>query len=93
MMSESSSHYEELQGRVRGLLIAVAPQLPAMTVGIVSEMIDANESGLALETLSEMLAESDAVISADTLASISSLVDMMGLDKVNVDRLRNRPEM
>ena len=53
---------------------------------------DANESGLALETLSEMLLESGAVISGETLADISSLVDEIGLDQVNVDRLRCRVE-
>ena len=59
----------------RRLLIAVARQLPALTVGIVDEMMTRNESGLALETLSEMLLESGAVISGETLADISSLVD------------------
>jgi hypothetical protein len=80
--------YEDIQGRLRGLLITVADQLPAVTVGIVSEMIDANECGVALEILSEMLVQSAARISAETLADVSALVQMMDMDKVNVERLR-----
>ena len=82
-----SSYYEDLRGRVRGLLIEVAGQLPALTVGLVDEMIDANECGVALETMSEMLAESHAVIAGSTLEGVSSLVEAMGLDALNVDRL------
>jgi hypothetical protein len=92
MTSWPPSRHEEIQGRVRGLLIAVAPQLPAVTAGIVDEMIDANECGVALEIMSEMLVESGAAISAETLSNVSSLVDEMGLDQVNVDRLRSRVE-
>lgn len=88
----TSWRHEEVQGRVRGLLITVAPQLLAVTVGIVDEMIDANECGVALEIMSEMLVESGAVISAETLSDVSSLVEEMGLDQVNVDRLRSRVE-
>lgn len=88
MSERSASRYEELQGRIRGLLIAVADQLPAVTVGLVDEMIDANECGVALEIVSEMLVESRAVISGQTLSDVAALVDEMGLDRVTVDRLR-----
>jgi hypothetical protein len=84
----AASYHEELRDRVRGLLITVADQLPASTVALVSEMIDANESGVALETISEMLVESQGKISAGTLALVSELVDTMRLDQVNVERLR-----
>ena len=83
-----ASRHEEVQGRVRGILIAVASQLPVFTVGLVDGMIDANECGVALEIMSEILVESGAVISAETLLDVSSLVGEMGLDQVNVDRLR-----
>jgi hypothetical protein len=87
-MVENSSWYEEIQGRIRGLVIAVASQLQPVTMSLVEEMIDANECGVALEILSEMLFESGAVITADTFSNISTLVAMMGLDEVIVDRLR-----
>jgi hypothetical protein len=72
---------EVVQGRARGLLIAVASQLPAVTVGMVDELIEANECGVALEIVSEMLVESGAVISAGTLSDIGWLVGEMGLDR------------
>ncbi len=92
MTSWPAARHEEVQGRVRGLLIAVAPQLPAVTVGIVDEMIDANECGVALEIMSEMLVESGAVISEQSLSDVSSLVEEMGFGRLNVDRLRSRVE-
>lgn len=88
MTSWPASQHEEVQCRVRAILIAVAPQLPAVTVGIVDEMVDANECGVAIEIISEMLVESDAMISEETLSDVSSVVTDIGLDQVNVDRLR-----
>lgn len=85
-----ASRHEEVQGRTRGLLITLAPQLPAVTVGIVDEMIDANECGVALEIMSEMLVESGGVISEAALSEVASLVEEMGLDQLTVDRLRSR---
>jgi hypothetical protein len=54
--------HEHIRSRVRGLLIAVADQLPAVTAGLVDELLDANEQGVAVEMLSEMLVESNAQI-------------------------------
>lgn len=88
MTGKSSGYYEELQGQLRGLLIEVSDQLPSFTLGLVDELIDANECGVALETLSEMLVESGAAISSDTLDGILLLVDAMDLDHANADRLR-----
>jgi hypothetical protein len=87
-MVMDASEYEELQGRVRGLLISVADQLPPVTARLVAEMIDANECGVALETMSEMLVESGAVLSGDIVAIVDGLVQTMGLDSANVARLR-----
>ena len=39
--------------------------------------------------MSEMLVESEGVISAETLTEFSSLVQEMGLDQINVERLRH----
>jgi hypothetical protein len=91
-MHESAPSYEEVQGRVRGLLITLAPQLPAVTVGLVDEMIDANECGVALEIMSEMLVESGGVISEKSLSDVASLVDDIGLDRVKVERLSSLVE-
>ena len=84
----SDAFYDHIRGRVRGLLIAVADQLPAVTVGLVDDLLDSNEQGVALEILSEMLVESNARISTDVLSVFGELVDEMQLDPANVDRLR-----
>jgi hypothetical protein len=77
-----------VQRRLRCLLITVADQLPAFTVGLVDEMIGANECGLALETMSEMLVESDGRIEREVVVATEELVRLIGLDDVNFDRLR-----
>lgn len=92
MTSWPASHYKEMQRRVRELLNTLAAQLPAATIEIVDEMIDANECGVALEIISEMLVESEAVIPGQILSEIASLVDEMGLNRLNVDRLRPHTE-
>jgi hypothetical protein len=87
-MTSDASRYEELQGRLRGVLITVSDQLPSFTVGLVDEMIDANECGVALETMSEMLVEADGRIEEGVFVAVEHLVQLMGLDESNVDRLR-----
>ena len=83
----SASYYDDLRGRVRAVLFIVAEQLPRMTVELVTELIDANESGVALETISEVLVERESRITADTLDMVRALVTTMGLDAVTVERL------
>lgn len=87
-MAWDSSYYEELRGRLHGLLITVADQLPPITVQLVGEFIDANECGVALEIMSEMLVESRATIAPVVVTSVNELVETMQLPAVNVDRLR-----
>jgi hypothetical protein len=87
-VTSAAPDFEELQGRLRGLLITIADQLPAFTVGLIDEMIGANECGLALETMSEMLVESEGRIECDVVVATEQLVRLMRLDELNVDRLR-----
>lgn len=87
-MAPDASRFEELQGRLRGLLITVADQLPPVTVQLVGEMIDANECGVALETISEMLVESHASIGLDVLMNVEDLAASMNMSAVNAERLR-----
>lgn len=87
-MTYDAAYYEDLQGRLRGLLIEVAKELPSVTVGLVDELIDANECGVALEMISDMLVESDGRIDVLVLTDVERLVEDMGLDVSNVDVLR-----
>lgn len=54
-----------------------------------NELIDANECGIALEILTEMLAESRATVSAQIVSDIAELSNLMGLGSGTADRLRN----
>jgi|GEM_PF-1052774 len=87
MNEAGGSYYEDLQGRLRAILVLVADQLPGVTVELVTEFIDANECGLALETLSEMLHESNARVTRHLAAEVRSLADDMGLDRQVGDHL------
>jgi hypothetical protein len=53
--SFNTSHYEDIRGRVLGVLISVAESLSRRQVDLLHELIDQNESGVALEMLVEML--------------------------------------
>lgn len=88
MMSFDASQHEDIRGRVRGLLITLADQLPAITAGLVDELLDANEQGVAVEMLSEMLVEAKARISPETMTAFEDVVEEMNLDRTNVERLR-----
>jgi hypothetical protein len=87
-MSDLSAYYEELQGRLRALLITIENELPRVTVDLVAEMIDANELGVALQIMSEMLVESRGSVTEETLDTFGELARVMQLDAINVERLR-----
>jgi hypothetical protein len=83
-----AAYHEDLCGRVRGVLIAVVPQLSRETASLVDELIDANECGEALEILAEMLAESGAQVSDEIINDVAQLSSTMGLGTGPADRLR-----
>lgn len=87
-MTYDTSYYEDLRGRARGALIAVAEQVPPKTVGLINELLDSNEHGPAVEALSEAIIEAEATISPETLTSLEGLVVTMGLDRGVAERLR-----
>lgn len=74
-----AAYYEDLRGRVRGVLIAVAEAFPAEQVGLVDELIDANESGVALEMLVGMLRETEASVPSAVVDQIAGLVNDMDM--------------
>jgi hypothetical protein len=88
MSRYDAAYFEDLQGRLRALLISIADQLSPQTIRLADEMIDAAECGIALDMLSEMLVESGARIDKQILADIAGLVDTMGLEAETVNRLR-----
>lgn len=87
MIAVDFAQFEDLQGRLRAVFTRLADQLPVDTAGYVDEFIDSSEFGLALETMSEVLAESDGRIDSETLAMVRSLAEQMGLAPETHERL------
>ena len=74
-----ASYYEELQGRVRGLLIRVGDWLEQDEASLIDSFIDANEIELALTTICDLLAELDATLSHDAVDEMERLAERMQL--------------
>jgi len=69
--------FEEIQGKLRGLLITLGNQLPKRTVDIVNELIEHAECGVALEILSDMLVESSARLTETEFDLVTRLAGTM----------------
>ena len=74
-----AAYYEDIRGRVRGVLIAVSAAFAPEQLGLVEELIDANEAGVALEMLIEMLVEAGVPIVRTIIDQITTLVQEMSL--------------
>ena len=85
-----SSYYEELQGQVRGVVIEVEQWLTKGQLELLNELIDANEPGVALEMVSDLLMESEAMLPRSTKESIGRLVATMELPAMVADQLESR---
>ena len=79
---------EDIQGRLRALLVVHAAELPARWVGQVEEFIDVGELGLALTELVALLDQERVALSQETFADISDLVTRMEVDRSYIDRAR-----
>ncbi len=71
------AHYEEIAGQLHGLLIRLDDRLPGKDVKLIAEFIDANELGLALEQIADVLSEDEQPLAADERADMLALVDRM----------------
>lgn len=69
--------YEEIAGQLHGLLIRLDDRLPGKDVTLLAEFIDANELGLALEQMADVLSEDERPLSDDERADMLALVDRM----------------
>lgn len=70
---------DDLAAELRAALIEVDDQLPATDAENVTELIDAGEFGVALETLCTQLYEVDAVVSERTFQRLESIGSSMGM--------------
>lgn len=72
--------YDEIAGLLHGLLIRLDDRLPGKDVTLIAEFIDANELGLALEQMADVLSEDETPLSADERDDMLGLVDRMRMD-------------
>ena len=82
------SYYEELQARMRALLIATGRWISSEKLSLFNELVDANECGVALDMLSEALISSEAKIDDAVFQDVQSLSERMELGATVADRLR-----
>jgi hypothetical protein len=71
------AYYQEIAGLLHGLLIRLDDRLLDKDITLIAEFIDANELGLALEQMADVLSEDEQPVSADERADMLGLVDRM----------------
>jgi hypothetical protein len=81
-------YYEEIQARLRALLIVTGGWISAEQLSLFNELVDANEPGVALDMLAEALATSGTRIDKAIFQEMQSLAEQMKLEPEAVDRLR-----
>jgi hypothetical protein len=81
-------YYEELQARLRALLITTGTRISPEQLSLFNELVDANEPGVALDMLSEALATSGTRIDETLFRDMQSLAEQMKLKPEVVDQLR-----
>lgn len=77
MARVDSAYFEEIAGRLRGLLIRLSDRLSDKDLVLIAEFIDANELGLALEQMADALSEDKQPLSPDERAEMLALVEQM----------------
>jgi hypothetical protein len=83
--------HEDVNGRTMGLLIRFGDRLTLQTQEIVHELVEHNESGVALEIMADMLAEARAPIADSERAEMLKLVSDMRMDGGVQQVLRSCP--
>ncbi|NNN21869.1 MAG: hypothetical protein HKL80_07715 [Acidimicrobiales bacterium] len=74
-----SAYYEELRGKTRAILIEVADLISGAQAGLIDELIDANESGVALEEMISIIKELKLNLDPSLIEQIIRLADFMKL--------------
>lgn len=71
--------FEEILGRIRGLLISLGPILSCGEAGEVEELLDHAELGEGLRTLAWLIVEEEKVVAQADIGEIESLAARMGI--------------
>jgi chromosome segregation and condensation protein ScpB len=84
----SNKYHQEMQQKVSAILILTSSSISREQLALFSDLVDANEYGIALDMLTEALASSGTKIDAAAFRDIQSLSEQMKLEPEVVDRLR-----
>ncbi len=87
------AYFEDVAGQLHGLLLRLDDRLPGKDVTLIAEFIDANELGLALEQMADVLSEDEQPLAADERADMLALVERMKMSDRVQGALRFCPEM
>lgn len=71
--------FDEISGRIRGLIIALSGALSADEAGEVEEFLEHAELGEALRTLAWIVVEENKQIAVAYLGEMQSLAERMGM--------------
>jgi hypothetical protein len=71
------AYYEVIAGRLHGLLIRLDERLSGRDIALIAEFIDANELGLALEQMADVLSEEEHPLTPDERADMLRLAELM----------------
>lgn len=71
------AHYEEIAGLLHGLLSRLSDRLSGKDITLIAEFIDANELGLALEQMADVLSEDERPLAEDERADMTALAGRM----------------
>ena len=74
------AYFEDLAGRLYGLVISFSDRLPADQAQWLHHVVDVGEYGLALEDLAAMLTYDKIAISDQERGDIAALARQMGMD-------------
>jgi hypothetical protein len=80
--------WDELSGKLRGVVLEVAELLLPSEVQDVWEYVDYDEPGLAFETLCSQLHEHGSVVSAEVVGRLAEIGAAMGLEPRQWEILR-----
>ena len=87
------AYYEEIAGELRGLLIRVDNRLAQEDAKLIAEFIDANELGLALEQMADVLSEDERPLDSAERADMLALASRMRMGERVPRALEFCPEL
>jgi hypothetical protein len=76
-MDVDQSHYDDLRGKLHGLVVGLGSVLTASEASAVTDFLGVGEYGLALMTLADIIVEEGKQIPAEEYESIMELARQM----------------